>query len=200
MSTKSRGRPSVPQFNEKFTAPAFEESNAGLPEHLHGDYGDGLDFRMPLPPWNDDQRQTMADNLARLRVDPTSTNPAAAAHSNFTAALLAYPDGYPDEWAKHRLAEDMAALLSENRAEAIESFLGSIIEMAKKRDKPPHAAYNALRAYYDFLESNGFEPTHARLARFIAKNPDKYPRSEVKDNSDLLWLAGLSRLAKSRGI
>lgn len=185
----------MPQFNEKFTAPAFKESNAGLPEHLHGDNG-GLDFRMPLPPWNDDQRQTMADNLARLRVDPTSTNPAAGSHAHFTAALF----GYPDEMAKHLIAEDMAALLSENRAESIESFLGSIIEMAKKKDNPPHAAYNALRAYYDFLESFEFEPTHAGLARFIAKNPGKYPRSEVKDNSDLLWLAGLSRLAKSRGI
>jgi hypothetical protein len=149
---------------------------------------------MPPPPWNEDQRQAMADNLTRLRLDPKATNPAAESHSCFAAALVEYPD----QRAKHRLAEDMAAMLSENRAEVIESFLADVVKMAKWRDQQPHPNFHALRAYYDFLESNGFNPTHRKLADFIQANPKKYPVGSVEKWWDLFFEAGLSRLVSGK--
>jgi hypothetical protein len=202
---RGRGQPRATNYSEVLSRKDTDDLNSGLPPHLWSD-GKGKDNRISPPPWSPEQRAFMKRNLNTLYLDPTSNNMIAQFHPSFLDALLEYPD----ESTKRAIAEDMAALLSDNSASTIHDRLQNIVKLAEKRDQfkaeNPHAAFQALRAYYDYVEEFGFDPTPKKLSDFMIRNSTVYPAAEGKKTGVKSWddsfaeiidQAGLARIRKS---
>jgi hypothetical protein len=193
-----RGQPRRPSYNVRQPAEAVEAERklyADTPElqELLPD-GKGLDFRLPLPPWDDCTREEMENNLARLRVDPKASNHAALEIPLVRIIAGAGADYYD-------VGRYLGELLAEWDCETAERIFKDILRMRKAADESPHRNFLAYRAYCDFLLEFGFEPSMPRLTQFIKDNPSKYPvgidkPAGNKDWWQMFFEAGLVRLAE----
>ena len=187
-------RPSRPRLNVRLS-----------PEQIIADreqYGDmagdglGIDYRLPLPPWDSSALEFMSDNLATLRVDPTHSN-YAQMEISIVRAIAGVDTNY--EIHSHYVGVTFDKLLGDCSADTLESKFNEIIRMKKTAEEPPHRNFLAYRAYCDFLLEFGFEPTRQKLAKFIRENLVKYPvglrePTTGKEWWEMFFEAGLVRL------
>ena len=200
----SRGQPKRPKLNVR-TKP--EEISAMLAEFAPDDPfrdvmpdGRGIDFMVPLPPWNAATTEQIRDNLAILRVDPNHSNYAQMEIGVVRAIAKIESEELNYEIHTHQMGVLFDKLLAETSADAVEQVFSDILRMKKKSEESPHPVYHTYKAYLDFMEEFGFQPTKQRLAKFISSNFTKYPVGKKPANVnatewwDMLFDAGLSRL------
>tara|TARA_R110000868_G_scaffold230480_1_gene483636 strand:- start:325 stop:915 length:591 start_codon:yes stop_codon:yes gene_type:complete len=193
---KKRGPPRRPSLNVRLSPEEILAEREQYPEEdpfseLLAD-GQGIDYRLPIPPWDDYHRTEMADNLARLRVDPCHSN-----HAQLETPLVRAIAGLDFEY--YDVGLYIGQLLAEWSEDTAKQVFGDILRMKRTAEHLPHRNFLAYLAYCDFLKENGFEPTRQRLARYIKDNPAKYPVGINKPTTDEQWWemfrqAGLVRL------
>lgn len=197
-----RGAKPKPRLNARSTPEQIAQELAQFsPDDPFRDLmpdGYGIDFMIPLPPWDDITAEHAKDNLAILRVDPTHTNAARMEIS--IVRTIAGDFGFYDE-----IGQYIGELLLEWDAETTKTFFNDVLRMKQQMEQQPHRHFLAYRAYLDFLEEFGFQPTKQRLAKFIQENLGKYPVGlPVNINAtewwDMFFGAGLSRLNEGTGI
>jgi hypothetical protein len=187
-----RGQPQRPSYNVRLSpAEIIAEQESDTPEWLQDD-GQGIDFRLPPPPWDDFHKEEMERNLAILRVDPCHSN-YAQFESHIVRAIAGLSFEYYD------IGLYFGTLLNEWPEETAKKVFGDILRMKRTAEEQPHKNFLAYLAYCDFLKANGFAPTRQRLARFIKENPAKYPVGISTPTTGKEWWemfrqAGLVRL------
>jgi hypothetical protein len=195
---KKRGNPARPRLNVRMSPEELEAERAALtdfPEMLEMlPDGKGLDFQLPPPPWDDYWTEQMENNLARLRVDPKSSN-ANALEISLVRTIARLENDYSD------IGRYLGVLLSERNHDTAERVFNDVLRMRKSADEPPHRNFLAYRAYCDFLLEYGFEPSIPRLTEFIKASPAKYPVGITtpaghKEWWNMFFESGLVRLAE----
>jgi hypothetical protein len=202
MSAK-RGQPRRPSGNVRLAPEDVASERARYPDgHPELDLlvdGKGLDFRLPPPPWDDYDREAMHTNLARLRVDPKSSNQVAIFE---TALVRTIANIEGDDWTTfYDVGKYFGELLSKWDHDTAERIFKDVLRMRRTADEPPHRNFLAYRAYCDFLLEYGFDPSMPRLTEFIESSPRKYPvgienKAGSKDWWQMFFEAGLVRLAE----
>lgn len=199
----SRGQPRRPSGNVRRSPEDVAAESAryaeGHPELDLLDDGKGLDFRLPSPPWNDYDREAMHVNLARLRVDPKSSNQVAIFEKSLVRTIAKIEGD--DCITFYDVGKYFGELLSEWDHETAQRVFKDVLRMRLAADESPHRNFLAYRAYCDFLLEFGFDPSIPRLTEFITSNPAKYPVGIKKPVGDKDWWqmffeAGLVRLAE----
>lgn len=165
---------------------------------MEGD-GQGLDYRLPPPPWSDYDRESMHTNLARLRVDPQSSNQVAIFEPAIVRTIANVEGDDGDTFFD--IGQYFGELLSKWDHETAEPIFKDVLRMRKAADEPPHRNFLAYRAYCDCLLEFGFDPSMPRLTAFIKETPCKYPVGIDKPAGHKEWWqmyleAGLVRLAE----
>lgn len=170
-----RGQPKRPRYNVRTSCEDVEQQSASSPFPSDSfDDGKGIDYRLPIPPWNAHDLNTITRNLARLRVDPKHTNHSA---DNMESAVLAIA-GLEHERYEHdcyNLGNQMIELLSARNHDAASEIFNDMLRMIKFAADPPHRNFFAYRAYCDFLTEFGHQPTMPRLTSFIKERSAVYP-------------------------
>ena len=212
MSKKKRGRPPLGRINTHTTGEELEQ----LREDFRKDFpstgfvpdGKGIDFRLPLPPWDEAYLKRREINLAILRVDPYSTNRTAYYFECFPLAICqvnSVGKTYEKYFRKDKRDEsDVCAMFYELLAQPpidAKSQFDDIMKMQEALQEPPHRNFVAYMAYCDFLEEFGFDPSMPRLTRFISDDPEKYPVGISTPPSSKEWWtmyfeAGLVRIGE----
>lgn len=207
-----RGQPRRPRFNVRVSAEEIQrELDSLLPDdpmrELVGD-GKGLDFRLPPPPWDESSIRQREMNLATLRVDPKATNQLA--YMGNSLALVICRMHIDEETRKDYFTEDEGEVstmfsyfyqLLADHPDLVKSHFDEIVRMLKELDQPPHRNFLAYKAYCDFLEEFGFDPTMPKLTNFIKTHPERYPVGIPKPAGNKEWWtlyfeSGLVRLAE----
>lgn len=211
MKKKRKGAPPRPRLNVR-ASPEEIQAERDDPHSIYNwagfadtiDDGKGIDYRLPLPPWDERTREQICDNLAILRVDPNHSN--SMQHEICIVRTIAksqeYIENISEEYIENQdihLGAYMYELLSEWGADTAKKVFADIVRMKQKAEDPPHRNFLAYRAYRDFLLEFGFEPTRKKLAKFILKHTPKYPvglkgQTSGKPWWDMFFDAGLSRL------
>jgi hypothetical protein len=193
-------RPARPRLNVRLSPDEIlsekEQFHEGDPmREMIGD-GNGIDYRLPPPPWNKNTLEIMTDNLAILRIDPKHSN-VMQMETCIVRTIAKTEENI--EVTNSFLGDYMAELLSEWDAETVKKVFADILRMKENEQLPPHRNFLAYRAYCDFLLEFGFEPTRQKLAKFIVANHAKYPvglgkTTTGKDWWEMFFEAGLARL------
>lgn len=187
-----RGQPKRPSLNVRLsTAEIIAEQDTGFPEDMLSD-GQGIDYRLPPPPWDACSKEQMENNLAVLRVDPCHSN-YVQLETSLVRAIAGLDFDFYD------IGLYFGDLLNKWNEENAKTIFNDILRMKRTATEPPHRNFIAYLAYCDFLKANGSEPSRQRLARFIKDNPAKYPVGISSPTTDKQWWdmfrqAGLIRL------
>lgn len=196
------GRPTRPSGNVRDTDGTAAERARYPDGHWQLEMlcdGKGLDFRLPPPPWADHDREAMFTNLARLRVDPKSSNQVAIFETAIGRTVASLEGD--DLNTHHDIGKYFGDLLAKWDHKTAERIFKDVLRMRQTADEPPHRNFLAYRAYCDFLLEFGFDPSMPHLTRFIQSNPGKYPvgiekPASAKEWHDMFFEAGLVRLAE----
>lgn len=204
---KKRGRPGKADWiNPHFTAKERAEIRATA-EPLPGDenfescdFGPYLDFRVAPPPWGEKERSHIDHSLLMMMVDPTSKNSIAHDRTCFARAAVAE---YASEYDQCGMGQVLAQLFADRGADTARKVFADILTILEKRDQARrgeyHRNYYVLKAYFDFVEGQGFDPSPSGLQRFVLKNPVQYPIGTLGETwRNILHEVGLSMLANRR--
>ena len=189
---KKRGAPRRPSLNVRLSPEEIiADQDSGFPEEMFGD-GQGIDYRLPPPPWDACWKEQMENNLAVLRVDPCHSN-----YAQLETSLVRAIAGLEFEF--YDIGLYFGDLLNQWNEETAKTIFNDILRMKRTATEPPHRNFLAYLAYCDFLKANGFDPSRQRLARFIKDNPSMYPvgiatPTTAKEWWEMFRQAGLVRL------
>jgi len=121
--------------------------------------------------------------LNSLRVDPHGDEPLSC----ILAPVIRKRGSTSDK----ELAGKMFVHLLENgTADQAETFFRRVMTLKRNFEQLPHRNGFAYYAYSMFIEENGFEPTKARLKKYILARPDIYkdmPRAADSKAWFRLW-------------
>ena len=185
---KKKGQPPKPRYNVRDLEGAAEYLSTfdeGDPMRELMPDGRGIDYRLPPYPWDKSAREFMADNLAKLRVDPTHANHTAQVETAIVRTIAKSENEI--ELTNSCLGDFMAELLAEQSAETAQQVFSDIIKMKKQMQEKPHKHFLAYLAYCEFLKTFDLKPTRQRLAKFIEGNPAKYPVRLKVPTTDKQW-------------
>jgi len=103
--------------------------------------------------------------LDTLRVDPLSDWPLAGI---FGPVIL----GHISESDKEIAGKVFLHMLTNGTIAQTETFFQRLLELKRNAERLPHRNDIAYCAYCLFIHENGFEPTKARLKKYILTKPD----------------------------
>jgi hypothetical protein len=180
-SAKTRGRPKKNQFEVLATTNLPTDD---APYHL--DYG-----------LSEKEAQRVIRNT--IRADPHNNDPEMMRYSLcITGEAL--------EKTMSFVGREMVDALYEKNAVELQEFFDRImkrkIEVERSYKEKPHRNFYGYKAYCEFKEENGFNPSKRGLKKFILSRLDKYlnmpDESDFKGWSDIWKDTGLFNLEKGQ--
>jgi hypothetical protein len=180
-SAKTRGRPKKNQFEVLATTNLPTDD---APYHL--DYG-----------LSEKEAQRVIRNM--IRADPHNNDPEMMRYSLCITGVAV-------EKTMSFVGREMVDALYEKNAAELQEFFDRImkrkIEAERSYKEKPHRNFYGYKAYCDFKEENGFNPSKSRLKKFILGRLDGYlnmpDESDLKGWSDIWKDTGLFNLEKGQ--
>lgn len=126
------------------------------------------DLRIPFHEGENDLRRVWADSIvSELSADPFGDFPLAFLFSQVI-------EGKASERERETVGKVLVSLLEQASPERASEVLGRLAKMKEDAGLPSHRNARAFRAYSDFVEIAGRDPSKAELKDFILARPESY--------------------------